>query len=269
MNNQTVIGVFDTISQANSAKRALENQGFKSDSVDVSKYGSHGERHNDDDNAIGRFFENMFGNDDKDYEHRRKVGTEVASRGTVVTVHTDGMEQARQAATILDNYGSIDMKDRYEKYQSDSFDADTNRTQLNERFDGDIDQDDTLEVIKENVAIGKREVQTGGITVRSHIIERPVEETLRLRTEHVSVTRNPVDRPATGADMRDRTISVKETAEEAVVSKEARVVEEINVRKDVDSRQETVRETARETEIDIEKGTDQRSRTSGERNDRR
>ena len=259
MSNQTVIGVFDTKSQANSAKNALAKEGFDKSDIDVSNYGSHGRRHDDyhddDDNAIERFFENMFGDDDDDYERRRTVGREVASRGNVVTVHTSSMEEAKRAAAILDRFGAIDMDDRYSMYQNDNFDADANRKRLNQRFDRNVDEnlkgDQTLEVIKEDVAIGKREVQTGGVTVRSHIIERPVEETLRLRTERVTVTRTPVDRPADGADFRDRTISIKETAEEAVVSKTARVVEEINVKKDVDTRTETVRETARETEVDV------------------
>ncbi|CAH1000038.1 hypothetical protein LEM8419_01228 [Neolewinella maritima] len=278
MNNQTVIGVFDTMAQANSAKEALTKQGFTSSDIDVSKYGSHGNRatdrkHDDDDNAIERFFENIFGDDDDDYERRRKVGREVASRGTVVTVHTNGMEKAKKAASILDRFGAIDMDDRYKQYENKSFNADTNRSRLNERF-GNVDTDGMIEVVKEDVAIGKREVQTGGVTVRSHIIERPVEEAIRLRTEHVTVTRTPVDRPADAADFRDKTISMKETAEEAVVSKTARVVEEINIKKDVDTRTETVRETARETEVDIVKdagdklrNADGTTRTNTKRND--
>ena len=266
MNNQTVIGVFDTKAQANSAKEALTKEGFTGSDVDVSQYGSHGRRseeyHDDHDSSIGRFFDNLFGDDDDDYERRRTVGREVASRGTVVTVHTNGMDKAKKAASILDRYGAIDMDDRYQQYQNKSFDADTNRNRLNERF-GDVDTDGTIEVVKEDVKIGKREVETGGsVTVRSHIVERPVEEEIRLRTEHVTVTRTPVDRPADSADLRDRTISVKETAEEAVVSKSARVVEEINVKKDVDTRTETVRETARETEVDIVKDGDNRGRTT-------
>ena len=275
MNNQTVIGVFDTMTQANSAKEALTKEGFTASDIDVSKFGEHGSRYDtdnlgtdrrdskrhDNDNAIERFFDNLFGDDDDDYERRRTVGREVASRGTVVTVHTSGMDKAKKAASILDRFGAIDMDDRYSQYQDNSFDADTNRTQLNERF-GDVDTDGTIEVIKEDVAIGKREVQTGGVTVRSHIVERPVQEDIRLRTEHVTVTRTPVDRVADGAEFRDQTISVKETAEEAVVSKTARVVEEINIKKDVDTRTETVRETARETEVDIQEDAGQNLRNS-------
>ena len=50
----------------------------------------------------------------------------------------------------------------------------------------------------------------------------------------------------------DRTIEATETAEEAVVSKEARVTEEISLAKAVDSRTETVRDTVRHTEVEVE-----------------
>lgn len=255
MNNQTVIGVFDTKSQARSAKQALISEGFTDATIDVSSFGEHGSRNKsykkDDDNAIERFFENLFGDDDDDND-RRRMRTDVASKGNVVTVHTTTIDKATRAAAILDRFGAIDMDDRYQQYDNDSFDTDENRSALNDRF-GDVDTDGVIEVMKEDVQIGKREVESGGVTVRSHIVERPVEETLRLRHEEAFVTRTPVDRAANDADFRDKTISVKETSEEAVVSKTARVVEEVKVGKNVDTRTETVRETARETEVDVDK----------------
>ncbi len=259
MNNHTVIGVFDTLAQARSAKQALLAEGqFSESHIDISKYGSHGtvgDNFHEESNKVEGFFDRLFGTDDDDDRDYRRTDAarEVASRGTVVTVHTSGMEQARRASSVLDRYGAIDMDDRYQQYRNDDFDADRNRNMLNERY-GDVDNaNQTIEVVKEDVQIGKREVQTGGVTVRSHVIERPIEETLRLRTEEVFVDRHAVDRPATDADFRDQTISVKETAEEAMVSKQARVVEEINVGKKVGSREETIRETARETEVDVVK----------------
>ena len=65
--------------------------------------------------------------------------------------------------------------------------------------------------------------------------------------------RTPVDR-AVGAEAAfvDRTIEATETAEEAVVSKEARVTEEISLEKAVDTRTETVRDTVRRTEVEVE-----------------
>jgi stress response protein YsnF len=45
---------------------------------------------------------------------------------------------------------------------------------------------------------------------------------------------------------------VEERGEEAVVSKEARVVEEVVVRKEADQRTETISDTVRKTEVDVE-----------------
>lgn len=120
----------------------------------------------------------------------------------------------------------------------------------------DDDTDRTAEasipIIEEEVNVGKREVRKGGVRLRSRILERPVEETLRLREEKVVIERNPVSRDASEADFHEETIEVNEYGEEPIVSKRARVVEEVNVGKDVHERHETVRETSRKTEVDIE-----------------
>ena len=50
----------------------------------------------------------------------------------------------------------------------------------------------------------------------------------------------------------DRTIEATETREQAVVSKEARVTEEISLEKAVDTRTETVRDTVRHTEVEVD-----------------
>lgn len=115
--------------------------------------------------------------------------------------------------------------------------------------------DETIEVVAEDLQIGKRAVETGGVRVSSQVREVPVEEEVRLRQEHVEVERRPVNRPATEADFnafKEGTIEVRETQEEAVVAKDARVVEEIHVRKNVDERTEKVHDTVRRTEVEVE-----------------
>jgi uncharacterized protein (TIGR02271 family) len=88
-----------------------------------------------------------------------------------------------------------------------------------------------------------------------------VEESVQLREEHVRVQRNPVNRPASEADFnafKEGTIELTETTEEPVVSKRARVVEEVVVGKDVTERTETVRDTVRKTDVEVEEvGPDQ------------
>ena len=126
--------------------------------------------------------------------------------------------------------------------------------------------DETIKVVQEQLHVGKREVPRGAVRVRSYVVERPVEEQVRLHEERVQVERRPVDRPAGAADagaFQDRTIEAHARAEEAVVGKEARVVEEIGVRKEATERVETVRDTVRHTEVEVEDTRTQASSTTG------
>ena len=121
---------------------------------------------------------------------------------------------------------------------------------------GEHEEEVTMPVVEEELSVGKREVQRGRVRVHSRVVERPVEESVRLRDETVTIERRPVDRPATDADLaagRDQTIEVTEVDEEAVVSKRARVVEEVVVRKDAEEHTETVRGTVRRTDVDVDR----------------
>ncbi|RYJ00538.1 MAG: DUF2382 domain-containing protein [Acetobacteraceae bacterium] len=115
-------------------------------------------------------------------------------------------------------------------------------------------QDEVIPVVEEHLRVGKREAATGRIRVHSHIVETPVEEQVTLHQEHVQVERRPVDRPvdATAAAFQDRTIEATETTEEAVVAKEARVVEEVVLRKTSDDETRTIRDSVRHTEVSVD-----------------
>ena len=116
------------------------------------------------------------------------------------------------------------------------------------------DGDAPLQVVEEELRVGKREVGRGSVRVRSYVRERPVEEQVALRQERVSIERRPVDRELRAGDpaFEERTIEAVERGEEAVVSKTARVVEEIAVRTDVDTETETVRDTVRRQDVEVE-----------------
>jgi uncharacterized protein (TIGR02271 family) len=115
----------------------------------------------------------------------------------------------------------------------------------------------TIPVVEEEISVGKREVERGKARIHTHVEERPVEESVRLREEKVTLERHPVNRPATEADLRatEETIEITETAEEPVVSKRARVVEEVTVRKEAREHTETVRDTVRRKDVDVEQAT--------------
>lgn len=151
-------------------------------------------------------------------------------------------------------------------YNHEHFNEDNlyrNRTNRNET-------DTTIPVVKEELQIGKREVETGGVRLRSRVVDQEVSEDINLRAETVRVERNTVDREATDADFREEQIEEREYKEVPVVNKEARVVEEISLSKDVTERDETISDTVRNTEVDIDRDDDRmgglgRSNTDGQR----
>lgn len=124
----------------------------------------------------------------------------------------------------------------------------------------------TIPVIQEELQIGKREVDRGGVRVYQHIRETPVDESVRLHEEHVHVERHPVDRPASSADLsglKETSFEIRETAEEAVVGKTARIVEEVVVSKDASERTQEIHEKVRRTDVEVEQlGASGRETTS-------
>ena len=126
--------------------------------------------------------------------------------------------------------------------------------------------DEVIPLSEETLQVGKRAVNRGTTRIRRYVVERPVEEQIRLRDETVSVFRRPASGSATvGEDaFRDREVTVSETDEEAIVGKSARVVEEVVVQKGVQDRVETVRDTVRREEVEIDgpaaSGTDAANR---------
>ena len=113
-------------------------------------------------------------------------------------------------------------------------------------------------VVAEELVVGKREVERGGVRVFRRTVEEPVQEAVTLHEEHVHVERRPVDRPLTDADLASasKTIELTETAEVPVVQKVARVVEEVSVGVVGTDRTETVTDTVRHTEVEVEPVTE-------------
>jgi uncharacterized protein (TIGR02271 family) len=147
-------------------------------------------------------------------------------------------------ATVASSGTEVD--DRESFYQHNHFNEDKFYNQNQNK----------LPIIEENLEVGKQEVDTGTTRIRSRIVERPVEGTVNLREEHVNIERTPVNRPVTDADVnafKEQEFDITEHAEVPIVNKEARVVEEITINKDVEHRDQTIHETLRSTEVEAEK----------------
>jgi uncharacterized protein (TIGR02271 family) len=122
-------------------------------------------------------------------------------------------------------------------------------------YQGQAAGEAVVPVVEEQLQVGKRKVEKGGVKVKTRVTETPVEADVNLHEEHVKVKRRAVDRPATDADVaafQEGTIELKETAEEAVVSKKARVIEEVVLSKEGRERTHTVRDKVRKTDVDVQ-----------------
>ena len=122
--------------------------------------------------------------------------------------------------------------------------------------DRDEGREEKVEVVEERLAVGKREVGTGGVRVTSRVVETPVEETVRLREERVEAVRRTDGRRLSpeeaDAAFAGRTVEMTGTGEEAEVGRTARVVEQVTLRKRAGEREETVRDTVLRTEVEVE-----------------
>lgn len=152
---------------------------------------------------------------------------------------------------------------RKEFYQHDNFNDNKFYGKRQQKPAGTI----AISIIEEKMQVGKREVETGGLRLKSRIVEQKVEENIDLRTEHVHVAQTPVNRPATEADLagfKDSTIEMKEYAEVPVVSKEAFVTGEVSLGKAVEEKNQTVEGTIRKTEVETENYTDEGAKLPGD-----
>lgn len=274
----TVVGLFDSRADAQAAMNELISAGFVKENIDISNRrfaDTENEVYNaDDDTAEGQglgdrisnFFSSLFGDDETS---ARNYTTAASEADAILTVQVDSEERAETAREIFDRHDAMDVDERGATGYGTAAGA-TGRT-TGKNVDTDVTGTDsaTIPVVKENLKVGKREVERGGARIRSRIIDRPVEENVRLREEHVVVNRRPVDREITDADMknfRPGEMNLTERAEVPIVGKEARVVEEVEVGKNVTEREETIRDTVRSTDVDVEEfDTDKTSTTKAKR----
>jgi len=240
--SRTVVGLFDTTEEAQKAAQDLYSAGFNESDVDISA--------NMDAERTRGFFSSLFDSDEANNYN------EVANRGaSIVTVHTDSSEEAERAGAILDGYGAVDVDERAMQYRGSTSDTYTDTSTRDTYTDTERTDRNAIPIVEEQINVGKQVVETGGARVRSRIIEKPVEAEVRLRQEHIVAERHPVDRPATEGDLssfREGEIELTERGEVPVVNKEARVVEEVSLGKQVEERTETVSDTVRRTDIDVE-----------------
>lgn len=254
----SVVGLFDSIAQAQKVSADLQRQGIPPANIQIlandSDAGAAASRDTalaaaDKDKGFFQRLGEMLGLTDED-EDSRMYRDRVRSGSVLLAVRVDQSE-VDSVVAILQRHDAKNIDEQAVTGQATAQTA-TNRAAGAKA----VAQDQVaLPVIEEELRVGKRAVQRGGVRIYANLRERPVEESIKLQEERVRVERRPVDRPVTDADLRGfqpGTFEVTERAEEAVVSKQARIVEEVVVSKQVDERTEAIRETVRSTDVEVE-----------------
>jgi uncharacterized protein (TIGR02271 family) len=252
---KTIVGVFDSYATAERVVQELIQSGFSRNDVRITSnetFTSDAARGNaglsgtgpghSAGGGIAGFFRNLFGAGEAD---DATYADAISRGGAVVSVEADE-DRIEMARDIIERYDPMDIDSSRSQRQDLYSDRD--------RHNAYTDSDRSIPVVEEQLEVGKREVQRGGVRVYSHIVEQPVEEQVTLREERVHVDRRPVDRAATEADFRppEQVIEVTETVEEPVIGKRARVREEIVIGKEQTTRTETIRDSVRRTDVDVE-----------------
>lgn len=191
----------------------------------------------------------------------RRAFEESIRRGGYLLVASVETERAEKALEALEGSNAVDLTRRQEQWKAQGWTGQD--TPVTSRTPGAPDQsnpgEQAIPIVKEQLRVGKREIDRGRVRVRSFVVEEPVHEEVRLREERVDIERRPVDQrsaaQATGdaaALLRESTVELHETSEEAVVAKDAIVTEELHIRKRADERVEQIDDTVRRTEVEVD-----------------
>ena len=237
---RTIVAVFASRQEAERVAQTLEREGVDrrhiriADTSTRQQYERESERGGE--RRSGGFWSWLFGTDETDaWNSDVDYYSEGLGRGgAVLTVDADDA-QAVRVQQLLEAQGA--------------------RVEAGGRQQASGGGEQVLPVVEEQLRIGKRAVTRGGVRIYTRVTERPVEEDVRLREERVHVERRPVDRaiPAGTEAFRERSFEVEEMREEPVVAKEARMVEEVVVTKDVQDRTAKVRDTVRRTDVEVDR----------------
>jgi uncharacterized protein (TIGR02271 family) len=260
MTEETVVAVYEMAHQADAAIRDLHAAHVPADAIT-----RHNERVTEPEEAAtaaaptrpSGFWAKMLGGEP---DHDTAVYDRSIENGAVVVSVKTPEQYVGDISEILERHHPVDLDDRASAYtttQTVTTQAPTSAGGTTAAKPGAAvsDASETIQLAAETLAVGKRAVNRGTTRVRRYVVETPVAQQVTLRNETVSIERRPVaeTHPAGAVDFKDRVVEFTESDEEAVVSKTARVREEVVIRKDTTERVETVHDTVRREEIEVER----------------
>jgi uncharacterized protein (TIGR02271 family) len=190
----------------------------------------------------------------------RRTFEESIRRGGFLLVASVEADHADAALEALEATNAVDLDRRQDQWKAEgSLGQEPAPVRPPLATDPADATEQTIPVVEERLRVGKRQVDQGRVRVRSFVVDEPIHEEVQLREEHVEIERRPVNQPASssldagGSGLfREQTVELKETAEEAVVAKDAVVTEELRLRKRAAERVESIDDTVRHTEVEVD-----------------
>jgi hypothetical protein len=184
--HHTLVAVFDDFGEAQRARSDLVSSGFQEQEIhlDTTQGGTAPPRASSEESSIGHFFRSLIGKDEnaneaEEYERAMQLGK------TVLSLDADEAQDER-AIEILKRHHPIEL-------QGD----DDATLRAGEGQDIGPGQTEAIPVVEEELKVGKREVQRGGVRIYKKVTERPVEQEINLKEEKVTIERSRSIAPAT------------------------------------------------------------------------
>jgi uncharacterized protein (TIGR02271 family) len=248
---EKVVSVYDTVDKAKSALNVLKSSGI--DTSDVSLLDRNTLGTGIDQQHVG-LWRRLFG--ENVWEHEAAVYGDTLRKGGAVLAVRGPRDRVAKIMAILDAHDPVDVHEHAAKIGSDvPVQAKALVTAPGIAATTGAGKNEVLRLAEEQMNVGKRLFETGTTRIRRFVTEKPVEQQVNLHEEHAKVVRRAVNDPdyISDIDWGDKEYTVTETEERPVVSKTARVVEEIAVGREGSDRTETVRDTVRRQRAEIEK----------------
>jgi len=264
--SEVLTAMYDERSDADIAVEKLVQAGIERSSIQVlpdssttgySSSEAASYDHSRDEGGFWAALKNLFMPDEDKYSY-----AEGMSRGSAVLTVTVQDAEIETATSILEEHGSVDVQQRETEWRAGGWGGYSNPSTIEEDDRPASSPATTPEpasgsipIAEENLNVGKRVEDRGTVRVRSYAVDQPVTRDIDLRNETVKVETRPVDRAAaTDGDelFGEKVIEARETAEVPIVSKETRVTGEVGLRKVTENRNETVSDSVRRVDTEVE-----------------
>lgn len=268
MAHEKIATLFSNFAQAEGAKRNLIKAGYREHDIDIIS----GERLRSEDHEARHpgLWQRLFG--DKVDDEQAEVYEEAISTGGVVLTLRAEEDELPRAVGIIDAHDTTPQANAQAGYANNTaalgtkapltpaphspVNATSNTTPnaVRTSLTGDESEEEILRLAEEHLEVGKRLISEGSTRVRRYTVTDEVSKDISLQEQHADIFRRPLNQ--TGApgsiDWSEKTVEIEETHEQPVINKTAQVKEEVVVRKDVNDRVETINDSVRRQEVDID-----------------